>query len=108
MIPDDVIDEVRARADIVDIIGEMVPLKKAGKEFKARCPFHEERTPSFYVVPDKGFYKCFGCGKSGGAGPESSELEPSRERTSDALTSSVPARESAASTMFLSSRTLPG
>ena len=65
MIPDDVIDEVRARADIVDIIGEMVPLKKAGREFKANCPFHEERTPSFYVVPDKGFYKCFGCGKSG-------------------------------------------
>jgi DNA primase len=65
VIPDDVIDEVRARADIVDIIGEMVPLKRAGKEFKARCPFHEERTPSFYVVPDKGFYKCFGCGKSG-------------------------------------------
>lgn len=65
MIPDDVIDEVRARADIVDIVGEVVPLKKAGKEFKANCPFHEERTPSFYVVPDKGFYKCFGCGKSG-------------------------------------------
>jgi len=65
VIPDDVIDEVRARADIVDIIGEIVPLKKAGREFKANCPFHEERTPSFYVVPDKGFYKCFGCGKSG-------------------------------------------
>ncbi|MCH7991020.1 MAG: DNA primase [Gemmatimonadetes bacterium] len=65
MIPDDVIDEVRARADIVDIIGEIVPLKKAGREYKANCPFHEERTPSFYVVPDKGFYKCFGCGKSG-------------------------------------------
>jgi DNA primase len=65
VIPDDVIDEVRARADIVDIIGEMVPLKKAGREYKANCPFHEERTPSFYVVPDKGFYKCFGCGKSG-------------------------------------------
>ncbi len=65
MIPDDQVDEVRARADIVDIVGEVVPLKKAGKEFKARCPFHEERTPSFYVVPDKGFYKCFGCGKSG-------------------------------------------
>lgn len=65
MIPDDVIDEVRARADIVDIIGELVPLKKAGREYKANCPFHEERTPSFYVVPDKGFYKCFGCGKSG-------------------------------------------
>ena len=65
MIPDDVIDEVRARADIVDIIGEIVPLKKAGREYKANCPFHEERTPSFYGVPDKGFYKCFGCGKSG-------------------------------------------
>jgi DNA primase len=65
MIPDEVVDEVRARADIVDIIGELVPLKKFGKEYKARCPFHEERTPSFCVVPDKGFYKCFGCGKSG-------------------------------------------
>lgn len=65
MIPDDQVEEVRARADIVDIIGELVPLKKAGREYKANCPFHEERTPSFYVVPDKGFYKCFGCGKSG-------------------------------------------
>jgi DNA primase len=65
VIPDDVIAEIRARADIVDIVGESVPLKKAGREFKANCPFHEERTPSFYVVPEKGFYKCFGCGKSG-------------------------------------------
>jgi len=65
MIPDDVVDEVRARADIVDVIGEHVALKRSGKDFKANCPFHEERTPSFYVVPEKGFYKCFGCGKSG-------------------------------------------
>ena len=65
MIPDDMVEEVRARADIVDVIGEFVQLKKAGREYKANCPFHEERTPSFYVVPDKGFYKCFGCGKSG-------------------------------------------
>ncbi len=65
MIPDDVVDEVRARADIVDIIGDHVALKRAGKDFKARCPFHEERTPSFYVVPSKGFYKCFGCNESG-------------------------------------------
>jgi DNA primase len=67
MIPDDVVDEVRARADIVAIIGEHVALKRSGKDFKARCPFHEERTPSFYVVPSKGFYKCFGCGESGDA-----------------------------------------
>lgn len=65
MIPDDVVDEVRARADIVEVIGEHVALKRAGKEYKARCPFHEERTPSFYVVPAKGFYKCFGCNESG-------------------------------------------
>ena len=65
MIPDHIIDEVRDRADIVEIIGEAVSLKKAGREFKANCPFHDEKTPSFYVVPDKGFYKCFGCGKAG-------------------------------------------
>ena len=65
MIPDAQVEEVRGRADLVDVIGELVPLKKAGKEFKANCPFHDERTPSFYVVPAKGFYKCFGCGESG-------------------------------------------
>lgn len=65
MIPDDQVEEVRARADIVEVVGEFVDLKKSGKEYKARCPFHEERTPSFYVVPDKGFFKCFGCGESG-------------------------------------------
>lgn len=65
MIPDDQVEEVRARADIVDVVSQYVDLKKAGKEFKANCPFHEERTPSFYVVPDKGFYTCFGCGVSG-------------------------------------------
>jgi DNA primase len=65
MIPDDVVEEVRSRADIVEVIGEHVALKRSGKDFKARCPFHEERTPSFYVVPSKGFYKCFGCGESG-------------------------------------------
>jgi DNA primase len=65
MIPEPIIDEVRARADIVEIVGEQVPLKRAGKDFSALCPFHHEKTPSFYVVPAKGFYKCFGCGESG-------------------------------------------
>jgi DNA primase len=65
VIPDDQVEEVRARADIVEIIGDIVPLKKSGKDYKACCPFHEEKTPSFYVVPAKGFYKCFGCGESG-------------------------------------------
>ena len=64
MIPDEVVEEVRARADIVEVVGEFVSLKKAGREFKANCPFHEERTPSFHVIPEKGFYTCFGCGKS--------------------------------------------
>ena len=65
MIPDDQVEEVRARSDIVAVIGESVPLKRAGKDYRALCPFHEEKTPSFYVVPSKGFYKCFGCGESG-------------------------------------------
>lgn len=65
MIPQNVVEEVRARADIVEIVGEAVQLKRSGREYKARCPFHNEKTPSFYVVPAKGFYKCFGCGESG-------------------------------------------
>jgi DNA primase len=67
MISQSVVEEVRARADIVEIIGEHVALKRSGKEYKARCPFHSEKTPSFYVVPAKNFYKCFGCGESGDA-----------------------------------------
>ena len=65
MIHKDQIEEVRSRADIVQIVNGILPLKKSGKDYKACCPFHEEKTPSFYVVPSKGFYKCFGCGESG-------------------------------------------
>ena len=64
-IPQHFIDELIARADIVEIIGARVQLKKAGREFKACCPFHDEKTPSFWVSPDKQFYHCFGCGKHG-------------------------------------------
>ena len=65
MIAESIIDDVRARADIVEVVGEQIPLKRAGKDFRALCPFHHEKTPSFYVVPSKGFFKCFGCGESG-------------------------------------------
>jgi DNA primase len=66
-IPQHFIDELVARADIVELIGSRVPLKKHGKEFKACCPFHGEKTPSFTVVPDKQFYHCFGCSAHGTA-----------------------------------------
>lgn len=66
-IPQHFIDELIARADIVELIGTRVPLKKHGKEFKACCPFHGEKTPSFTVVPEKQFYHCFGCGAHGTA-----------------------------------------
>ena len=66
-IPQSFIDELIARADIVEIIGSRVQLKKAGREYKACCPFHNEKTPSFWVSPDKQFYHCFGCGKHGTA-----------------------------------------
>lgn len=67
MIPDSFVEQVRERVDIAELIGKYVALQKAGKEWKACCPFHEEDTPSFYVVPDKRFFKCFGCGESGDA-----------------------------------------
>ena len=64
-IPQAFIDEVVARSDIVEVIGARVPLKKGGREFKACCPFHNEKSPSFWVSPDKQFYHCFGCGVHG-------------------------------------------
>ncbi len=66
-IPQHFIDDLLSRADIVDIIGRRVPLKKAGREFHACCPFHDEKTPSFTVSPNKQFYHCFGCGAHGTA-----------------------------------------
>jgi DNA primase len=66
-IPQGFIDELVARADIVEVIGARVQLKKAGREYKACCPFHDEKTPSFWVSPHKQFFHCFGCGAHGTA-----------------------------------------
>lgn len=66
-IPQDFIDDLIQRADIVEIVSARVQLKKAGREYKAPCPFHNEKTPSFTVSPQKGFYHCFGCGAHGTA-----------------------------------------
>jgi len=67
MIPRDFIDTLLARVDIVDVIDRRVPLKKAGQNYQACCPFHSEKTPSFTVSPTKQFYHCFGCGAHGTA-----------------------------------------
>ncbi|RLA38166.1 MAG: DNA primase [Gammaproteobacteria bacterium] len=67
LIPQTFIDELLTRVDIVSVIDAHVPLKKAGHEFKACCPFHTEKTPSFTVSPTKQFYHCFGCGAHGTA-----------------------------------------
>ena len=67
MIPRDFIDQLLSRVDIVDVIDRRVPLKKAGQNYQACCPFHGEKTPSFTVSPTKQFYHCFGCGAHGSA-----------------------------------------
>ena len=67
MIPEHKIQEVLERVDLVTLISRHVELKKAGREFKGRCPFHQEKTPSFYVVPEERFYFCHGCRASGDA-----------------------------------------
>ena len=64
-IPENIIDQVQARSDIVEVISRYIPLAKAGRNFKAPCPFHHEKTPSFVVSPDKQIYHCFGCGAGG-------------------------------------------
>ena len=66
-LPDAFIDDLLARTDIVEIVGSRVPLKRQGKEYSARCPFHDERSASFTVSPTKQFYHCFGCGAHGTA-----------------------------------------
>ncbi len=67
MIDRETIDRIYAAADIVEVVGDYVTLKRAGTSFKACCPFHNEKTPSFVVTPSKGIFKCFGCGKAGNA-----------------------------------------
>ena len=66
-IPQNFIDELLVRTDIVELVDGYVPLTKKGKEYMACCPFHNEKTPSFTVSPDKQFYHCFGCGAHGTA-----------------------------------------
>lgn len=66
-IPERVIEEVRAANDIVDVISERIPVRKAGRNYRALCPFHDEKTPSFNINPERQIYHCFGCGVGGNA-----------------------------------------
>jgi DNA primase len=67
LIPQRFVEDLLQRIDLAELIGSRITLKKAGGNYKARCPFHDEKTPSFNVRPDKGFYHCFGCGAHGDA-----------------------------------------
>src|SRR5215470_16821266 len=65
LFPQPFIDDLRLQANIVTVVQEYVPLKKAGTTYKGLCPFHSEKTPSFHVNPERGFFHCFGCGVGG-------------------------------------------
>src|SRR5438477_5504615 len=65
LFPQQFIDDLRLTANIVQVVQDYVPLKRAGTTFKGLCPFHSEKTPSFHVNPEKGFFNCFGCGVGG-------------------------------------------
>src|SRR5204863_6848233 len=65
LFPQQFIDDLRLQANIVQVVQEYVPLKRVGNTYKGLCPFHSEKTPSFHVNPEKGFFHCFGCGVGG-------------------------------------------
>ena len=65
LFPQSFLDDLKAQADLVQVVQDYVPLKRAGRSYKGLCPFHSEKTPSFHVNRDKGFFHCFGCGVGG-------------------------------------------
>ena len=65
LIPEEIINRIRDRADIVEVISAHLSLSKAGQNFKGLCPFHSEKTPSFIVSPSRQMFHCFGCGEGG-------------------------------------------
>ena len=100
LIPQSFIDDLLSRADIVDIVGASVTLRKTGKNYSGLCPFHQEKTPSFSVEPDKQFYYCFGCGKGGNAigfvmDYENIEYPQAIESLANSMGIEVPREESA-------------
>ena len=99
LIPQSFIDDLLDRADIVDVIDRRVKLKKSGKNYMACCPFHQEKTPSFSVNPEKQFFYCFGCGAGGNAlgflmDYENIEFPAAVESLADSLGMAVPREES--------------
>ena len=64
-IPDNILDQILERCDIAEVISSYIPLKRVGRSYKALCPFHHEKTPSFIVNPEKGIFHCFGCNSGG-------------------------------------------
>lgn len=94
----DVVEEIKGRLSVEDVVGRYVELKRSGASYKGLCPFHQEKTPSFYVTPSRGSYHCFGCGKGGDIFSFMMELErlpfpDALRRLADQAGVTVPERE---------------
>src|SRR6184192_3940858 len=101
-ISDEKLQELRDRVDLVAVVQRRVALKKSGRDWKGLCPFHGEKTPSFYVVPDKRLFHCFGCGATGDASTCGRQLDGKRPRGAAGQLGSEASR-AAASRMLLPS-----
>src|SRR5436190_391530 len=111
LFPQTFIDDLRLQANILQVVQEYVPLKKVGRTYKGLCPFHSEKTPSFHVDPEKGFFHCFGCSLAATSSSFSSFTKSSAFRTRSVCSPrrwALPCRSTARAALTMQAGVTPG